>query len=262
MSELAAAQVLRRESVNHPCFPQPADRNARIWRYFSWVRFMDAVRSRTLWLSRSDLLGDPCEGSRPRGDALLIENAKRQIESSGGNRLQFYQARATLQRMDREAKASTFISCWQMKHHDMMQMWERYCNPRPLGVALQTTYARLDAALPFVRAPHQNVMLGLVTYGDYDDAGFRSDFTNGYSAFMLKKVQYEDEDEVRVLCDMLKPSEEKGVRVRVDWGSIIERVVVSPYGGLPFTKAVQMLCRNLGYTFPVVRSSAREVISY
>jgi hypothetical protein len=32
------------------------------------------------------------------------------MESSGGNPLHFYQARANLQRMDREAKASTFIS--------------------------------------------------------------------------------------------------------------------------------------------------------
>jgi hypothetical protein len=223
---------------------------------------MDALRTRTLWLSRSDLLGDPCEGSRPRGDAVLLENAKREIEATGGSRLRFYQARANLQRMDREAKASTFISCWQMKRSDMMQMWERYCRPRPLGIAVQTTYARLDGALPFHRATHQNVMLGLVTYGDYDDAALRSDFTNRYSAFMLKKIQYEDEDEVRVLCDVLTPSQEKGVRIRVDWGAIIERVVVSPYAGSAFTRAAGTFCRARGFMFPVVRSSARDVISY
>lgn len=256
------AGVPRRESESHQFFPQPANREARVWRYFNWQYFMDALRTRTLWLSRSDLLGDPCEGSRARGDALLIERAKREIEATGGKRYQFYQARAKLLRMDREAKASTFISCWQMQQHDMMQMWERYCRPRPLGIAMQTTYARLDAGLPFARSPHQNVLLGLVTYADYDDPNVQSDFTNWYSAFMLKKVQYQDEHEVRVLCDVGSPSEEKGVRVHVDWNRIVERVVVSPYAGTGFARAAESFCQRQGLSCPVVRSSARDVISY
>ena len=257
-----SAGVPRRASDNHPFFPQPTDREARVWRYFSWQYFMDALRTRTLWLSRSDLLGDPCEGSRARGDAELIETAKREIEATGGSRRQFYSARAKLHRMDREAKASTFISCWQMQHYDMVQMWERYCRPRPLGIAIQTTYGRLEVALPFTRAPHQNVLLGLVKYADYDDPDVRSDFTNRYSAFMLKKIQYQDEQEVRILCDVGSPSEEKGVRVHVDWSRVIERVVVSPYAGVGFTRAAQSFCQRQGLPCSVVRSSARDVLSY
>lgn len=261
MAEVTSA-VVRRASENHPSFPQPANREARVWRYFNWQYFMDALRTRTLWLSRSDLLGDPCEGTRAKGDALLLERAKQEIEATGGSRLRFYQARANLQRMDREAKASTFISCWQMQNYDMMQMWERYCRPRPLGIAIQTRYSLLEAALPFQRGPHQNVLLGLVRYADYDDPTVQSDFTNWYAAFMLKKVQYADEHEVRVICDMGTASEEKGVRMHVDWSRIVERVVVTPYAGKAFTHAAESFCGKHGLNVPVVRSSARDVISY
>lgn len=223
---------------------------------------MDAFRTRTLWMSRSDLLGDPCEGSRPRGDVLLIEKARQKSQGKGRELMQFYADRASLLQMDKEAKATTFISCWQMTNHDMMQMWERYCNPRQLGIAIQTTYARLDSALPFYREEHQNVLLGLVTYADYDAPDFRSDFSNWYSRFMLKKVQYADESEARVLCDVGATSDAKGIRIGVNWGELIERVVVSPYAGDAFTRAAESFCRQHGFSFPVSRSSARDVMSY
>jgi hypothetical protein len=103
-------------------------------------------------------------------------------------------------------------------------------------------------------------MLGLVTYGDYEDSDFRSDPSNKYSTFMLKKVGYADEREVRLLVDMFsgdKPT--KGFNMRVDMTNLVERVVVSPYAPAGLARGLEKFCRGLGYSIPIVQSSLRDV---
>jgi hypothetical protein len=246
-----------RESDGHPHFAQPLDRSARVWRYFSWPRFMQALQGRSLWFARADELKmkDPCEGSRTRSDAEAIAAVKEDAVRTG-SRADWIRSMLAMRRFDDEARRSTFISCWQMQDHDMISMWERYCTPRALGVAVQTTYARLDAALPLEYGAYQHVMLGLMRYGDH-----RTDLGNPYSLFMTKKVHYADEHEVRLLFMSNGPVEQKGFQVPVDWPTLVEQIVVSPYGSDPFTAAVKHVCKRHGFTFPVVRSTARDVTS-
>jgi hypothetical protein len=247
-----------RESEVHPYFPQPLDRNVRVWRYFKWRQFLDSVRNGYLWFSRTDLLDDPAEGSRTAGDAEMVERARKQLKAEGRHREATY-ARIDFRSMDEYARRSIFVSCWQMHDHDMVPMWERYCKPRQTGVAIQTTYARLDAALP-LRHEQRHVMLGLVTYGDYSSLDFRSDLTNVYSSFMSKKVNYSEEREVRVICDGDFQVEQKGLRIPIDYPALVERVLVSPYSGPSFVTRVQRFCTQHRIGGAVLRSSAREVI--
>jgi hypothetical protein len=76
---VASLDRVARESEGHPCFPQPADRNIRLWRYMQVKHFAQMVERGTLWLSRSDNLGDPCEGHRPLGDAAIFDAARYQL---------------------------------------------------------------------------------------------------------------------------------------------------------------------------------------
>lgn len=247
-----------RESKGHPYFPQPLDRNVRVWRYFKWPQFLDSVQTGYLWFSRSDLLGDPAEGSRTAGDAEMVARAWKQLHAEGRHR-EAARGRMGLKNLDEDSKRSVFVSCWQMHDHDMVAMWERYCKPLQVGVAIQTTYARLDAALP-LRHEYHHVMLGLVTYADYESTDSRSDLTNLYSAFMSKRVNYADEREVRITCTGDPNHEQKGLRIPIDYPALVERVLVSPYSGPGFFNEVKRFCTKQGIGQHVLQSSARQVI--
>jgi len=247
-----------RESEGHPYFPQPLDRNARVWRYFKWPQFLDSVRNGYLWFSRSDLLGDPAEGSRTAGDAEMVARAWKELHAEGRHR-DAARGRMGLKRVEEESKRSVFVSCWQMQDHDMVAMWERYCKPLQIGVAIQTTYSRLESVLP-LRHGHHHVMLGLVTYADYESTDSRSDLTNLYSAFMSKRVNYADEREVRIICAGDPYQEQKGLRISIDYPRLVERVLVSPYSGPGFVTGVQRFCKQQGIDGDVLQSSARRVI--
>lgn len=247
-----------RESESHRYFPQPVDRNVRVWRYFKWRQFRDSVRNGYLWFSRSDLLGDPAEGSRTAGDAEMVARAWKQLHAEGRHR-DVARGRMGLRHLDEDSKRSVFASCWQMQDHDMVAMWQRYCQPLQIGVAIQTTYARLDAALP-LRHEYHPVMLGLVTYADYESMGSRSDLTNLYSPFMSKKVNYLDEREARIICTGDPNHEQKGLRIPIDYPALVERVLVSPYSGPGFVTGVQRFCTQQGIGGDVLKSSALQVI--
>jgi len=246
----------RRESDNHPHFSQPQDWTARVWRYFPWPRFMQALKSGNLWFARADELRrkDPCEGGRTLPDAEAMALVREEFLNTG-RRGDWIRAAANLRRLDEDARRSTFISCWQMRKHDMISMWDRYCITPQLGVAVQTTYERLHAAVPAMYGLYEHIMLGVMQYEDR-----RTDLANSYSPFMTKKVNYSDEHEVRLLFMSASPISEKGVNVEVSWTALVERVVVSPYGSPVFASAVERFCREQEFGFPVVRSTARDEV--
>ena len=137
----------------------------------------------------------------------------------------------------------------------MISMWDRYCVTPQVGVAVQTTYERLDAAVPNEHGPYEYIMLGVMQYGDR-----RTDLGNPYSLFMTKKVNYSDEREVRVLFMSTRSITEKGAEVAINWTKLVEQIVVSPYSSPVFTAAVEKICREQGFAFPVVRSTARDEV--
>src|SRR6267154_5448151 len=57
------------EEYEHPAFPQPADRNATIWRYQEFDRFKSLVETGWLYMRRADLFDkDQFEGTTPKGE--------------------------------------------------------------------------------------------------------------------------------------------------------------------------------------------------
>ena len=52
----------------HKSFKEPEDVEAKIWRYLDLAKFLAMIEKKTLFFCRIDKLGDPFEGSRPRGE--------------------------------------------------------------------------------------------------------------------------------------------------------------------------------------------------
>jgi hypothetical protein len=120
---------------------------------------------------------------------------------------------------------------------------------------------RLDASMPLKFGADRHVMLGQVTYGDFESPEFKSNLSNIYSTFMLKKRGYADEHEVRLVCDMFENGDEaKGIKVAIDLATLIEQVVVAPYApdGLLAVVQRQVTWRGLRMV-PVGRSKLLDV---
>ena len=56
-------------NTTHPSFPQPKDPNTKIWRYMDFTKLASMFEQNGIFFSRSDILGDPFEGSYSKANA-------------------------------------------------------------------------------------------------------------------------------------------------------------------------------------------------
>ena len=178
------AHASRRSSFQHAAFRQPSTRAAKIWRYSDLAKLTSVLHRRSLFFSRSDLLGDPWEGSFSFGSSAAFTPIEEKAKLGGPEAAQ-KDWRTAWEEMFERARWCMHVSTWQIREHDVPAMWERYCGG-DLGVAIQSTYARLDLALPqtFEARP---IMLGLVAYGDYRSLEYQIDVSNTFSPLCLSE---------------------------------------------------------------------------
>ena len=68
---------------NHPAFPQPESDDIKLWRYMDFYKFESLLENKRLIFPRADKLGEPFEGTRPKGD---IDWWKRKADSTKQNK--------------------------------------------------------------------------------------------------------------------------------------------------------------------------------
>jgi hypothetical protein len=146
-----------------------------------------------------------------------------------------------------------------MAEHEDVAMWERYCRPKTLGIALRTTYRRLDAAVSRTILKDRHVMMGLVSYGDFRSPSFTSDPSNVFSTFMLKKIEYSSERELRIISDVFNGAKVAGLPVPVDLDMLIGEVVFSPYMNPSLARGLEGAWRRKGYKFAIRQSAVLNV---
>ena len=201
----------------HPSFPQPDDPTVKVWRYLDLPRLIWMLETHALTFARVDTLDDPFEGSIP---PAVVDEWKSNPATS-----------EVIARARRGLRRQTFVSCWHANNVESEAMWRLYCGSRD-GIALQTTYQRLDASLP------AEVLLGQVTYLDYETD--TNPPTDELSLLMRKRQAFEHEHEVRALIcpgDHPPAGGDAGTRapddtvINVPWSANehLEHIYVSPY---------------------------------
>jgi hypothetical protein len=204
----------------HESFPQPDDGSIKVWRYLDLAKLIGVLHCNQLPFVRMDLLGDEFEGSVP----------KSVYDAYAANPLNA----ATMARLRPQLKRSAYVTCWHANNAESEAMWRLYCGDGE-GVALQTTYERLDASLQ-----EKGVFLGRVTYVDYEHGGF--DQINSLTPLMHKRPAFEHEREVRgviwrpakLIADGLRPEdfppgEPPVMTIRWNVADVVDNVFVSPY---------------------------------
>jgi hypothetical protein len=162
-----------------------------------------------------------------------------------------------------------------MNDNESDAMWKIYLKSGE-GIAVQSTVARLKSCF---RNTPDTVYVGEVQYIDHSTLKPTLD-TLGYSNYMLKRLAFQHEREVRVgtfrndvnieyfddlgwlkvpplgttVENILQTPGRRGVYVSMDVPALVQSVVVSPLSAGWFSDLVISSSKKLGYDFQVIPS--------
>lgn len=225
------------------------------WRYMSFPKFVSFLLD-GLYFSRVDCLGDSWEGALPSGTAGLFETTAKEAVARG-NAAQLPFLRQMWSKIYVDARLRMFANCWQLAPADSWWMWKIYCES-DYGVALRSTYDLLDRQVP-LKYEYRNILIGLMQYGDYDSGGYVTDPANTFAAVMSKRDAFQDEREVRLVCDSVSPEKTRtGFFISVDPNQLLNSIVVSPLSPDWFRTIVEATARALKCTVSVEDSRLRR----
>jgi hypothetical protein len=116
-----------------------------VWRYLDIVKLLDMLDRRALYLARADTMTDPWEAVMP---PLSVDAHIDQIREQVGSRLESPETlKDEYVAFQRQTRSRTFLSCWYVSQHESAAMWDLYGGREGHGVAIQSTFHRLEQAL-------------------------------------------------------------------------------------------------------------------
>ncbi|MEE8194193.1 MAG: hypothetical protein V3T73_01665 [Dehalococcoidales bacterium] len=208
----------------HPAFEKPENENAKIWRYMDFTKFLDLLDKKALFFPRADKLGDPFEGSFPRGNVMLRTvtykiNSKDTLQALS----EFY----------KQFRKFTAVSCWHLNKHESAAMWKLYLKSDE-GIAIQSTFNGLKSSF---QKEEPSIYIGKVKYLDYEKELMSRE--GSLSAFVHKRKSFKHEEELRAITQSFirkrngeinwsKSPFKDGVYVRVNLDSLVEKVYLAP----------------------------------
>jgi len=208
----------------HPVFEKPENENAKIWRYMDFTKYVSLLDKSALFFPRADKLGDPFEGSFPRGNVMLRPITYKDVPKDALSSLsQFYKAFGRF----------TAISCWHLNEYESAAMWKLYLKSNE-GIAIQSTFRHLKSS--FIDENHI-IYIGQVKYIDYEKDLLSRE--GSLIPFVHKRKSFEHEQELRAVIQSFiykkngeinwsKPPFKDGLHVPVKLDSLIDKIYLAP----------------------------------
>lgn len=233
--------------ADHLEFQQPADAQAKLWRYCDLPKLVSLLAKRALYFPLVSSLDDQYEARFPR---LLAERFPKENRSAFEN-----------------SRHQMFVSCWHCSEYQSAAMWQLYSRMNE-GIAIQSSLERLKCGLVgFEQVPQEirthgaQVNVGLVKYLDYERQSFNS--LNGFAPALHKRLSFEHEKELRAVCWlpynyqdwMPEPGPyHRGISVTCDVDRLIEAIFVSPTAPPFFHDVVKAVCERFDLSKPIFQS--------
>lgn len=217
-------------------------------RYLDLPKYIDLLRSQSLYFRRSDKFTDKFEGALTPAIREAIDSAC-MSGSTTENSDTFY----------RRCRMGTFVSCWTLGAKDNMALWQLY-GGASTSVAVNTTISRLTAACI---AASQSFRITRVRYIDHFE---NPDMVIGHytDPLRFKHEAYDFEREVRVLLSQQNEWERnpEGLYVLLpDLSVLVTSIVVAPEAGDWFLDLIQDVTKRYGLRVPVRRSALTNLPS-
>lgn len=211
-------------------------------RYMDLPKYLDLLRSKTLYLRRADGFSDRFEGAL----TPLFRKSLNESHAKGENEHDadyFY----------RRSRTGSFVSCWSLGADDNMALWQLYGGVSN-SVAIMST---LDKIIDMALGWQTTVLIDKVQYIDH----FKSPnmIIGRYTDFLKYKHEaYKYEEEVRIIVPKQDDGWERnpmGLRMSVsDIKSLIQSVIVAPESGTWFYELVKDISRKYNISVPIIRS--------
>src|SRR5262245_49208780 len=193
MSETEHRETSYAFRSGHHGFDPPSNPDIPLWRYMNFTKLISLLERGALYFSRTDLLGDPWEGSLTRLEA------QRRAKLEAGRKV------AMLHSLIRPKiiaeVTNSIVSCWHMNEYESMAMWRLYLTGSE-GVVVKSTYRRLISSFPQCDGRHKGrnddntekellIDVGVVHYVDYESLDFVA-----FPKMLRKRKSFEHEREI------------------------------------------------------------------
>lgn len=240
--------------------------NTALWRYLDFSKFVGLLQSRALYFARADTLGDPFEaaaglssreteyysnlfraysnGLKSLSDELGPEHAlfpESDIEKHARGLVK------ASKQVGAKVARTNYVSCWHASEYESEALWRTYAPPPSAGVALRTTFGKLDNAL----LSEELIKFGHVNYVDYSNA-----FAGLNDRIFCKRISLSHENEVRAVLEASEMTESDTRGICVQWrvNEAIDAFVVSPFAPDWFFKVTKDLVEKYEVHIPIVKS--------
>ncbi len=228
----------------------------RVWRYMRFEHLDTALRKRSLYFPRAELLGDPWEGSFSdamdfRTQDVFKDWTEEQIAELQSSHVKL--RRETMQRL-------FFASCWHMNPSESELLWGHYAGKYPEAIAVASTLASLCTLRPSLIPVGDiefipRVFAGEVTYIDHKTPG---SVPPGELSLFYKGRQFSGDNEFRVIVELWnmgwsqhdRPDLPAGINVEFAPAAIVDEIVVKPKTP-ELKEKVDRLLDEVGYNIPV-----------
>jgi hypothetical protein len=198
-----------------------------VWRYVNLAKLIQMMQSGALWFCRTDLLGDPFEGSLPSGN---VEARRQSFETSGKP-----EGHQMIARANQGTRKQTYVNCWHINEHESAAMWSQYATTDQ-GIVIRSTVERLFKAASREHSWGYFTM-GQVKYLDYAD---QHRLLGIHTMYKRKSFEHERELRLLLITAAYQPgTEPEGIPIAFDLEMVIEEIRVSPASPLWFRDVVQ-----------------------
>jgi hypothetical protein len=241
----------------HLDFRIPDHFNSTVWRYLNLKKFKSLLKDKSLYFSRSDLLGDSYEGTTTKQN---VEYRKKFYSEATEHFLN-----KGLPEMQRLWGKCSYVSCWHTNNCESDAMWKLYIEDSKdfrNGVAIKTSITSLKIN---ILDTERTFLLGFVNY-----IGFDKDVIPEWNAFcplFTKRNILKHEQEFRIITDNLgsindvlkdETLAERGLLIPINL-SFIEEIIISPYSSDNFAKEVKELVDQSGIDLKIRESSITKL---
>ncbi len=214
-------------------------------RYLDLPKFVELLRTRTIYLTRTDLLSDKFEGS-------LTPSIHRSINEAHSAGIISLSADEFI----KKSRENTYINCWTLSAIDNMALWQIYSNTST-GIAITTTKEKLiQECLNFASNIHIELLkVQYINHFNNPDMVISS-YTD---PLRFKHKAYGYEKEIRVVVDVSikKPPDSEqsgGIEIPVNINNLIRSVVICPEAKDWFCEQIHDLAKRYKLNVPIRKS--------
>jgi hypothetical protein len=229
--------------------------NTKVWRYMSFERFSELIKSRSLYFCRIDRLGDQMEGIIPKETVSWWEN---QISSGRYTNQTIGSLHKYINYLQKDIRRISIVNCWQISEYERSTMWSAY-GKNNKGVAIQTT---VDGLINCFQNTSEVINIGKIKY--YVPHAPMLNMSNTMIHCFSKQIYYENEHELRAFTEAsvmpgYNPKYEIGTGIQIDLNFLIDEIFLSPNASKANKRKIERILKSAGLVKKVNYSAISDL---